>query len=212
MKLGKHFDSAEFRCRDGSDHAIDPVLIAMLDDIRERFGPVQIVSGYRSPAWNKRVGGATRSYHLRGMAADIKVSRIDEHGTRIEVGPDEVFRYIDAKWPHCGLGLYKSWVHVDCRPYRARWGLKVKATGNALSFAQPTAIRSFTLPNWAEGWIVSTKWAIVRALAEIAVRWAWKALRDWRVSPEELLDLADELMTFARQRIAEAGANTMDAQ
>lgn len=214
MKLGKHFDSAEFRCKDGSEHAIDPRLIAMLDDIRDQFGPVQIVSGYRSPAWNKKVGGASQSYHMRGMAADIRVvdlreSEIPSPAKCINpyFHPSELFRYADIRWPDCGLGLYSGWVHIDCRSKRARWGIKPapKAIGRAFNFAANGQRSSSIIPQWAEGLVKSTKWTIVRALTEITIRWAWRALRDWRISPEELLDLADELIGFAKQRIAEAG-------
>lgn len=205
MKLGKHFDSSEFKCHDGTEHPIDPALIAMLDEIRDYFGPVEIVSGYRSPDWNRKVGGASHSYHVKGMAADIKVR--DRQWSGGYVSPATVFRHIDSRWPECGLGLYKSWVHVDCRPTRARWGLHIKQSASGVSFAPAAAVPSLAPPTWAQGWITSTKWAIARALAEIALRWAWRALRDWRVSPEELLDLASELIAYAKARASEAGVS-----
>ena len=44
----------------------------VLDPARERFGaPIYVNSGYRSEAVNKAVGGARRSYHLKGRAADL---------------------------------------------------------------------------------------------------------------------------------------------
>ena len=33
--------------------------------------PLRVTSGYRSPALNRRVGGAPTSQHLRGQAADL---------------------------------------------------------------------------------------------------------------------------------------------
>lgn len=113
--LSRHFDSSEFRCRDGSTHPIDPRLVEMLEDIRGHFGrAVTITSGYRSPAYNRRVGGAPNSFHVRGMAADIRVAG---------VAPADVFQYASGRFPISGLGLYRSWTHIDCRPYRARWGV-----------------------------------------------------------------------------------------
>lgn len=44
-----------------------------LDPIRDYFGPVSLNSGYRSPALNKAVGGALKSQHMVGEAADFIV-------------------------------------------------------------------------------------------------------------------------------------------
>ena len=45
----------------------------VLDPLREAWGsPIIVTSGYRCPELNARVGGARTSYHLRGMAADIR--------------------------------------------------------------------------------------------------------------------------------------------
>jgi hypothetical protein len=193
--LSPHFSSSEFACHDGVQHEIDPRLIEMLEIVRNRFKqPIAIVSGYRSPSWNKKVGGASGSFHVKGMAADIKIPG---------VSPTDIYRFCETRFPICGLGLYRSWVHLDCRPTKARWG------GPPVHLALGAgAVRSFTLGDAVAvgGIVTSTKWAIARALAEIAVRWGWKALRDWRVSPEELLDLADELIDYARARRREAGS------
>jgi len=114
--LTPHFSTHEFRCRDGSQYPIDCRLLAMLEAIRCQFGPVTITSGYRSPDYNRAVGGAENSYHLRGMAADIQVQ--DE-------SPLRVYQWADRLFPVSGLGLYErgdgGWVHIDSRSERARW-------------------------------------------------------------------------------------------
>jgi zinc D-Ala-D-Ala carboxypeptidase len=46
-------------------------LVRRLDQYRRRVGPVGIVSGYRDPAHNKKIGGASNSQHLYGNASDI---------------------------------------------------------------------------------------------------------------------------------------------
>ena len=44
-----------------------------LNYLREKLGaPVYINSAYRTPAVNKQVGGAKRSLHMHGRAADIR--------------------------------------------------------------------------------------------------------------------------------------------
>lgn len=44
----------------------------VLDPARERLGaPIYVNSGYRNCAVNRLVGGARRSYHLQGRAADL---------------------------------------------------------------------------------------------------------------------------------------------
>lgn len=54
-------------------------VVALIDDVLEpvrmEWGkPLRINSGYRCAALNKVVGGSPRSYHLRGQAADIRVT------------------------------------------------------------------------------------------------------------------------------------------
>ena len=46
-----------------------------LDEIREKYGkPIIITSGYRCSELNKKVGGKSNSFHLKGLAADLKYS------------------------------------------------------------------------------------------------------------------------------------------
>lgn len=111
--LSPHFSKHEFRSRDGAEHPIDPRLIEMLETIRTHFNsPTIITSGYRSPEYNRRVGGAPNSFHVRGMAADIQVRG---------VSPREVHAFCDRTFKTGGVGRYATFTHVDSRPVRARW-------------------------------------------------------------------------------------------
>lgn len=47
----------------------------VLDPLREKYGkPIMVSSGYRCEKLNKAVGGAAKSQHLTGKAADICVA------------------------------------------------------------------------------------------------------------------------------------------
>jgi len=107
--LTAHFSVSEFICRDGSRKDPPCRLLGVLEAIRAIAGrPLPIVSGYRSPLWNAKVGGAPESFHLRGEAADIPPGFVDEAGARragaggvglnsegwvihVDVGPDRTF-------------------------------------------------------------------------------------------------------------------------
>lgn len=111
--LSKNFSVREFSCHDGSDRIlIADETVVLLQTIRDHFGkPVLINSAYRSPAWNKKQGGATRSQHLLGTAVDIHIDGVP---------PLKIAQYAEAIGAG-GIGLYKSFTHVDARAKRTRW-------------------------------------------------------------------------------------------
>lgn len=81
-----------------------------LQVLRDIYGPITINSGYRTPAHNKAVGGATDSMHLKGMAADINIKGMT---------PAEVQKAL-KNWSG-GMGVYGSFTHLDIRSSKARW-------------------------------------------------------------------------------------------
>lgn len=116
-KVGQHFKVKEFACKDGSQAVfIDEHLVSILDILRNKIGkPVIITSGYRTPEWNKRCNGAKYSYHMRGMAADIRVN---------EMSAKEVANKLNEIIPNeCGIIVYNSWVHFDVRTSKYRKGV-----------------------------------------------------------------------------------------
>lgn len=110
----KFFKKKEFACKCCGVSIVDVELGDVLDDLRNHFNaPTHITSGYRCEAHNTKVGGAKNSQHMQGIAADIRVSGKE---------PSEVYKFLNEKYPNkYGIGLYKSWVHIDVRETKARW-------------------------------------------------------------------------------------------
>jgi len=114
-KLSANFKVKEFACNDGSDPIfIAPALVEILQKIRSHFGKaVNINSAYRTPTYNKKVGGATYSQHLYGKAADIRITGVK---------PKDVAAYVETLMPNSGgIGIYSNFTHVDIRETKSRW-------------------------------------------------------------------------------------------
>ncbi len=82
--LSEHFRIREFRCKDGSDKIrIDTDLIKLLERVYSHFNcsKINISSGYRTPAHDKRVGGKGGGSHTLGKAADF--TAYDSKGKKI---------------------------------------------------------------------------------------------------------------------------------
>ena len=87
-----------------------------LDKVREAWGsPILVTSWYRPPAINRAIGGATRSQHILGKAADIKPVQGDLY--KFQDWLDKVA----WKGKALGYGAKKGFVHVDLRPGHIRW-------------------------------------------------------------------------------------------
>ena len=112
-RLSPNFTLVEFASKDGADEVlVHPALIALLERIRaEVGGPVTINSGYRTPAHNAHVGGASSSRHKYGQAADIHVRGMTNA---------QVYAVAKALNPG-GLGKYHSFTHVDIEGVNRRW-------------------------------------------------------------------------------------------
>lgn len=119
--LSDNFQVKEFRCKDGSDKILISLdTIKVLQAVRNYFGqPITITSGYRTPSHNKVVGGASKSQHVYGTAADFKVKNVP---------PKAVVSYLEKYYPKHGIGLYSSWTHVDSRGYKVYWKNSGSAT------------------------------------------------------------------------------------
>jgi uncharacterized protein YcbK (DUF882 family) len=121
--ITKNFSLEEMMCKDGTPvpEELFPnleTLAQQLQVIRDCIGePLQILSGYRSPAHNKKVGGKKNSYHMKAMAADIACKSLT---------PKKLHSLIltlikQGKIKNGGLGLYPGFVHIDIGPANRRW-------------------------------------------------------------------------------------------
>jgi uncharacterized protein YcbK (DUF882 family) len=123
MKITTNFSLEEFESKDGAEMPLEvleniTVLCENLQVLREKIDrPITVTSGYRSPSHNKKIGGAKNSFHVRGMAADIKAEGLT---------PKELIDVIEELIEEGlmvpgGIGKYSSWVHYDTRGYNAKW-------------------------------------------------------------------------------------------
>lgn len=117
----KHFSRAELDCKCGCKTPANierelTKLASDLEALRLELGEgLGILSGYRCPARNKAVGGASQSQHMTGRAADLAVP----------TGQQD--RFVKAaltvpSFAKGGVGVYPAGgVHVDRRGWVARW-------------------------------------------------------------------------------------------
>ncbi len=114
-----HFKVEEFKCKDGTAvpaklYGNVKKLMALLETLRTACGgkTIYVDSGFRTTAYNKKVGGAPLSQHLLAKAADIRVEGLT---------PKQVYGIASRINPNGGVGRYDSFTHVDVRNGRARW-------------------------------------------------------------------------------------------
>lgn len=111
----KWFTADELRCKGSGRLFIDQGSLDALNALREAVNrPLIINSGYRSPEYNKMIGGAPSSYHLKGQAFDIRASHYEQL---------ELFYHASRVGFH-GFGFYDTFIHLDTRPLLCFWGAK----------------------------------------------------------------------------------------
>lgn len=124
----KHFTAKELFYRGASDETLkvntDPPAdlwknmlptARVANEARIRMGsPLTVKSAYRSPEYNRRIGGARASQHMRYCALDLGTeSPAKLYRILLEMRRDGLFKG--------GLGLYPTFVHVDTRGVNVNW-------------------------------------------------------------------------------------------
>jgi uncharacterized protein YcbK (DUF882 family) len=75
-----------------------------------------VLSWYRPDWYNRQIGGASNSQHIRALATDMTREWV------AKVGRDRFNRAADKVFRDGGVGRYPAGsVHVDSRGWRARW-------------------------------------------------------------------------------------------
>lgn len=119
-QLTKNFNSREFDSKDlpYSGNLMDQHLVYLLQTIREKINkPLVITSGFRTQAYNKKVGGVFNSSHMSGLAVDISaITGVEkfliikyalEVGiTRIGIGKNFIHIDVDSSKPSPNVWIY----------------------------------------------------------------------------------------------------------
>ena len=154
VSVSPHFKLDQFLCNQESVYpkylVLDEVLILklemILEEVNQRGYPADtfhIMSGYRTPYYNKAIGNVAYSRHLWGKAADIFIDQNPVDNKMDDLNKDGIVdikdakllydiidSLVDKKWYQKflgGLGSYGSnsshgpFVHIDSRGYKARW-------------------------------------------------------------------------------------------
>jgi N-acetylmuramoyl-L-alanine amidase len=128
----QHFSASEFESyfaaqRKGVNNSTPPralwekiiPTLRIVDELRDSYGrPCRILSSYRSPEYNKAVGGAQFSQHKEFTALDITFD-----GLSIQRVYERLIAWRKAGKFVGGLGLYPSsgFVHIDTRGRNSTW-------------------------------------------------------------------------------------------
>jgi hypothetical protein len=153
--VSPHFKLKQFLCKQPGDYPKYIVLrvrlllkleliLAKVNEKGFNCETFHVMSGYRTPYYNKLIKDVKYSRHVWGGAADIFIDENPADGMMDDLDKNGVIDYRDAKvlydivddmygkpWYERfigGLGRYEKtanhgpFVHIDVRGFRARWG------------------------------------------------------------------------------------------
>lgn len=153
-RVSPHFTLGQFLCKQEGGFpkyvVLQERLLLQLEHILEEANNLgynastfHVMSGYRTPWYNQRIGNGRYSRHIYGDAADIFIDTgngmmddlngdgvVDRKDAKILFDlVDQIQREADESYRQGGLGLYgpRPWrgpfIHVDGRGHYARWSL-----------------------------------------------------------------------------------------
>lgn len=93
----------------------------LLEPIRKQFGPITVISGYRSVEANKAVGGVSNSQHIIGQACDFQT--FDDH--ELYGIYDWIVKNKDLKYDQV-IFEFGSWIHISWKDKPRRENLIAK--------------------------------------------------------------------------------------
>ena len=115
IDIAQYFKLSEFACPCCKRVMLHPLLLKKLVELRAIIKkPLYITSGYRCAEYNQKVGGIKCSYHMLGLAADIRIEGVSAL---------DLLEYAEMI-NFAGIGFYekKNFLHLDVRPTKlARW-------------------------------------------------------------------------------------------
>jgi uncharacterized protein YcbK (DUF882 family) len=106
--------------RNGQEHVMDPRLFDLLHAVQSRLEvnrPMQLISGYRSPATNAMLHAesgevAAHSQHLIGKASDIRIEGVELatlHRAALSLKAGGVGFYPQSDFVHVDVGPVRQW-------------------------------------------------------------------------------------------------------
>lgn len=136
-QVTQHFNISEFKCKANGEVIINADVIAhiqRLEEFRQWYGrAMSINSGYRTPEYNKKIGGAPQSQHMLGVASDIALP-LQEFAGYSKTRQNEFLNNVKKKWTEIcnadglggGVGFYDTFIHLDSRKTVSHWDLRTK--------------------------------------------------------------------------------------
>ena len=118
--ITNNFQVSEFACKDGADTILINIdLVIILQKIRDEYGAIKIISGYRTKDYNLNCGGSNKSLHLTGEAIDFAPVKNNTRSTLLEIV------HLLEEYNIKGIGLYinrkTEFIHFDNRENPTFW-------------------------------------------------------------------------------------------